>query len=118
MHTTANYQRSGSRETLAARESAKTRRAAMLLRLTEELRGHVLIYLDPWTLFRASLAASNMVPAEVITKHAAELQHLQPEVEPPLTLNLREAQFLEAHFGSFKTKLAALFWSFHLFQCF
>ena len=56
----------------------------MLLRLTEELRGHVLIYLDPWTLFRASLAASNMVPAEVITKHAAELQHLQPEVEPPL----------------------------------
>ena len=35
-----------------------------------------------------------------------------------LALNLREAQFLEAHFGSFKTKLAALFWSFHLFQCF
>ena len=57
----------------------------MLLRLTEELRAHVLMYLDPWTLWRASLASNSTVPAEVIAKHAAKLQRLQPEVEPPLT---------------------------------
>lgn len=52
----------------------------MLLLLSEELRGHVLMQLDPWTLWKVCLASSNMVPAHVTAAHAAALQRLQPEV--------------------------------------
>ena len=62
---------------------------AMLLLLSEELRGHVLMQLDPWALLKTYGASSNMVPAHVTATHAAALQRLQPEVRlqpdiPPL----------------------------------
>ena len=56
---------------------------AMLMRLTEELRGHVLLQLDPWSLWRARLTSNITVPAHVTAKHAAVLQRLQPEAAPP-----------------------------------
>lgn len=55
----------------------------MLLRLTDELRGRVLMQLDPWTLWTTCLTSSNTVPAHVVARYAAELQRLQPEMAPP-----------------------------------
>ena len=71
---------------------------AMLLLLSEELRGHVLMQLDPWALLKAYGASSNMVPAHVTATHAAALQRLQPEVrlQPDIPLG-SILQMLVAH---------------------
>lgn len=70
----------------------------MLLLLSEELRSHVLMQLDPWTLWKAGLASSNAVPAHVTAAHVAALQRLQPEMrlQPGIPLG-SILQMLVAH---------------------
>eukprot|EP00435_Cladocopium_sp_Y103_P062635 s262_g24.t1 len=53
----------------------------MLLLLSAELRDHVLMQLDPWTLCKVYLTSSNTVPPHVTAMHTAALQRLRPELE-------------------------------------
>lgn len=63
-------------------------RCAMLLQLSPELRGHVLMNLDPWTLWKTYLTSKNTVPQHVIETHETVLKKLQPELELPPNTHL------------------------------